>query len=384
MYCKIEESSGNAPQKVYYDKYGKELRSLSYGLTGDAIYVDTHYDLGDRVSEVSNPYFAGGSALWTTYDYDSYSRIEETQSPDGNITGYSYNQRQTTVTTETVSGDMSTTTKTNSMGEVTESTDNDNNKVLTTYYASGLPKQISVDGAQFATTLTYDVYGNRTTITDPDAGTINSEYNALGYLITSTDNGGNVTTNTYDKSGRLLTSVLDNVTTTYTYDSQIIGQISSVTNGNSSITYDYDDLGRLESQEETLVETGGNKTVTQSFTYDEYGRIETKAWSEGYGITFDYNNYGHLYRIRDANYTLWNATAQNAIGQFTVYNQGSYNTSVTYNTYRELNQMLTPGVRNMEYSFNRLGNLVSREDNLSGQKEIFSSNLAHGQAAVNM
>jgi len=89
-------------------------------------------------------------------------------------------------------------------------------------------------------------------------------------------------------------------------------------------------------------------------------------------------------RIRDANYTLWNATAQDAYGQFTAYNQGTYNTSVTYNTYRELNQMLTPGVRNMEYSFNRLGNLVSREDNLSGQKEIFSSNLAHGQAAVNM
>ncbi len=63
MYCRIEESSGNAPHKIYYDKYWKELRSLSYGLTGNAIYIDTHYDLSDRVSEVSNPYFAGGSAL---------------------------------------------------------------------------------------------------------------------------------------------------------------------------------------------------------------------------------------------------------------------------------------------------------------------------------
>ena len=371
MYCRIEESSGNAPQKAYYDKYGKELRVLSYGLTGEAIYIDTHYDLSDRVSEVSNPYFAGGSALWTTYAYDSYNRTNEIQTPDGNTTGYAYSPRQTTVTTETTSGDRSSTTKTNSLGEIIESTDNGNNTVLTTYYASGLPKQISVDGAQFSTTLTYDVYGNRTTITDPDAGTVASEYNALGYLITSTDNDGNVTTNTYDKSGRVLTSVLDNVTTTYTYDSQIIGQISSVTNGNSSITYDYDDLGRLESQGETLVETGGNKTVTQSFTYDEYGRIETKAWSGGYGITFDYNNYGHLYRIRDENYTLWNATAQNAYGQYTAYNQGSHNTGVTYTPYGELNQMVTPGVRNMEYSFNRLGNLVLRKDNLSNQKEVF-------------
>jgi RHS repeat-associated protein len=371
MYCKIEESSGNAPQKIYYDKYGKELRLLSYGLTGDAIYVDTHYDLSDRVSEVSMPYFAGGSPLWTTYAYDSHNRLDEIQTPDGNTSGYAYSPRQTTVTTVTTSGNRSSTTKTNSLGEVIESTDNGDNTVLTSYYASGLPRQISVDGAPFATTLTYDIYGNRTSISDPDAGTITSEYNALGNLITSTDNDGNVTTNTYDKSGRLLTSVLDNVTTTYTYDSQIIGQLSSVVNGYSSIAYDYDNLGRLESQEETLVETGGNKSVTQSFTYDEYGRLETKVWSGGYGVTFDYNNYGHLYRIRDENYTLWNATAQNAYGQYTAYNQGSHSTNVTYNTYGELNQMITPGVRNMEYSFNRLGNLVLRKDNLSNQKEVF-------------
>lgn len=371
MYCKIEESSGNAPQKVYYDKYGKELRSLAYGLTGNAIYVDTHYDLNDRVSEASMPYFEGGSALWTIYGYDSYNRIDEVQAPDGNTTNYSYSPREKTVTTETTSGNRSTTTKTNSLGEVIESTDNGNNTVLTTYYASGLPQQISVAGAPFATTITYDIYGNRTSISDPDAGTITSEYNALGYLITQTDNSGNVTTNTYDKSGRVLTSVQDTLTTTYTYDSQIIGQISSVSNGSSIVAYDYDDLGRLESQVETLVESGGNKSFIQSFTYDEYGSLKTKTWSGGYGITFDYNNYGYLYRIRDDNYTLWNATAQNANGQYTAYNQGSLNTSVTYNAFGELDQMLTPGVRNMDYNFNPLGNLSSREDMLSNQKEVF-------------
>ena len=371
MYIRIQESSGNAPQKVYYDKYGKELRSLTYGLTGNAIYVDTNYDPSDRMSEASMPYFAGGSALWTTYDYDSYNRIVEVQTPDGNTTSYAYSPGQTTVTTETTSGDQSTTTKTNSLGEVIESTDNGNNTVIKTYYASGLPKQISLAGAPFATTIIYDIYGNRTSLSDPDAGTITSEYNALGYLITQTDNSGNLTTNTYDKSGRLLTTVQDTVTTTYTYDSQIIGQISSADNGYSSVTYDYDDLGRLDSQEETLVEIGGNKSFTKSFTYDDYGRLKTKTWSGGYGITFDYNNYGYLYRIRDENYTLWNGTAQNAYGQYTAYNQGSHNTSVTYNAFGELNQMLTSGVRNMDYSFNRLRNLSSREDLISNQKEIF-------------
>ncbi len=259
------------------------------------------------------------------------------------------------------------------MGETVSSTDNDGNTVVTTYYASGLPKTIGVSGTDMITSLEYDIYGNRTSITDPNAGTVSTEYDLFGKPTRQEDAEENVTVNTYDIAGRLLTSTLDGTTTTYSYDGQFIGNIDSISTGSSKIYYFYDTLGRLTSSTETLAEPGTDKTVTVAYAYDSYGRTTSKTWSTDYGIVYGYNMYGYMDEITDTrSNTLWEAGSQNALGQYTSVNLGDYNTVYVYNGYGEIQRMFNDRIRDMAYSFDRLGNLSYREDYLTGQKETFS------------
>lgn len=63
-----------------------------------------------------------------------------------------------------------------------------------TYYSNGLPASTEADGA--VVTMEYDVAGNRTLISDPDAGDVSSTYSADGLLLSRTDARGVTTTNT--------------------------------------------------------------------------------------------------------------------------------------------------------------------------------------------
>jgi RHS repeat-associated protein len=378
-----KKQSGVAPEIVFYDKYGKDLRSVTTGFTGETIYTDKEYDTADRLLQESLPYISSGTALWKVNAYDSYGRISSITDPDGSVLSYSYGQRQTSTTLTMNSSSQITTKKFNSMGEAIESIDNGGNSVYTKYYASGLPKEIQVEGQSQKTSFTYDIYGNRTLISDPDAGDISSVYNALGYLVSQTDNKNNTSSFTYDKSGRTLTKTIGGVQTSYIYDTQFKGAVSSVANSTNSISNAYDNLGRLSSQTETFTNSGVNKTLTTSYTYDSYGRTLTKAWSTGYNLTYEYNSYGDLSKISNGNTVIWNGTGQNALGQFTGYSQGAYSTTVAYNSYGDLSQVTTSGVRNMKYVFDNFKNLSSREDLLSNQKEIFAYDNLNRLSAVN-
>ena len=373
-YYVIKQTSGNAPVTVYFDKYGKELRTLSMGLTGSAIYSDKLYDSSDRLWKVSLPYLKTNSPLWRVYSYDNYNRPIGENSPDGRFKTYSYAPREYTVEEGLGTNSQSTTKRTNSIGETIESEDNQGNTVLTKYFASGLPKEVQIAGESYKTRFHYDIYGNRDTIYDPSAGTVISNYNALGYLLSQKDKKNNITSFTYDLAGRVITRTINSApTTTYTYDTGIKGAVYGVTDGYNSTSYNYDNLsGRLLSQTETIAESSGNKSLTLAYTYDLFGRMETKSWSTGYQITNKYNDYGYQVKITDASRTLWEATSENVLGQITGYTQGAYSTSVSYNSYGDLESMVTSGVRNISYGFDNFKNLQYRQDNLTSQKEVYS------------
>ncbi|HEX2920399.1 MAG TPA: RHS repeat-associated core domain-containing protein [Bacteroidales bacterium] len=373
-YYSVKQASGSAPVTTYYDKFGKVLRTSTIGLTGNIVNQDKLYDFAQRPWRESLPYFSGSTPLWNTTEYDAYNRVSSLQNADGSFATYSYGVREVSVTSGKTGHTQKTSKKTNSLGETIESIDNGLNKVITRYYASGLPKEMQIDGSTFKTQFTYDIYGNRDTINDPDAGKIVNVYTALGNLKSTKDNKNQVTTYEYDLAGRVTSEQINGVSTVYAYDQSLLGVTNSVNynNGSNTIYFNYDSgTGQLLSQTETTQQNGVSKALTTWYTYDAFGRMKNQNWSTGYQVSKTYNDKGYLTKISDSGHTLWEATAENALGQITSFNQGSYNTSVAYNEFGDLQGMSTAGVRNMSYGFDDLKNLNFRFDNLTNQKEVF-------------
>jgi len=376
LYYAYEQSSGNPPVLVFYDKFGRKLRTISTVFAGEEIYQDIKYDTKGRIDKQSQPYHPNGDTCWTTYQYDNLNRISREDYPDERFTEYDYDVRTTT----TISGRGSDTRQSeqtvNGLGEVTISMDNADNTVETKYYASGLPKEKKVGGSH-STMLSYDIYGNRDTISDPDAGTMASQYNVFGELISQTDALGNKTAYTYDNLGRILTEkqyapgdVLKN-TKTYVYDTRLTGALSTVTQDSAqhSIEYYYDDngFGRLV----RTVETYDGLTIENKFTHDAYGRLVTREYPSGFKVYNSYNVNGYLKSIKGNNKTLWECLAMNPLGQITSHKQGSYTSQTGYDAYGELQSQSYANGRGMNYGFDNKGNMSYREDIHKNLKETF-------------
>jgi len=376
LYYSYTQSSGNPPAFIFYDKFGRELRSVSTGFDGEEIYQDTKYDNRSRIYRQSQPYNPTGDKYWTVFQYDTLNRVSREDYPDERFTEYDYDVRTTTTTNGRGSDTRQSVQTVNGLGEVTISTDNADNTVETTYYSSGLPKEKKVGGSH-STLLSYDIYGNRDTISDPDAGNNASQYNVFGELVSQTDALGNKTIYTYDALGRILTEkqyapgdVLKN-SKTYVYDTRFTGALSTVTQDSAqhSMEYYYDDdgFGRLV----RMVETYDGLTIENKFTHDAYGRLVTREYPSGFKVSQSYNVNGYLKSIKGNNKTLWECLAINPLGQITSHKQGSYTSQTGYDAYGELQSQTFANGRGMNYGFDNKGNMSYREDIHKNLKETF-------------
>ncbi|MCK5137880.1 MAG: hypothetical protein KAR19_18990, partial [Bacteroidales bacterium] len=368
-------TSGSTPVLAFYDERGRILRSVATGFNDDAIYVDTEYDTKGRVSRKSMPYFSSDDTIWSTITYDSYGRVLTETSPDTSVTTYDYEYLETTVTTVKGSDTQEVRKKVNSLSETIESEDNLENIVHNTYLPDGkLDSTYTSNHSTTSTKFTYDAQGNRTSITDPDAGTITSLYDAFGQLLRQINAKDDTTTYLYDAVGRTtrLTDARGDIFYSYITDttSAAFGQVDSVYNSDHSLqelfTYD-SDLGRLL----TETRTGVNKTFTNTYTYDWFGRPMTRTYPSDFEIEYMYTSNGDLDQVRGNGLTLWRCSDVNALGQITSYSQGGNSTSVTYNMHGELNSVTTGTLMDMKYGFDDMGNLSSREDVNTLQKELF-------------
>ncbi|WP_158648321.1 FG-GAP-like repeat-containing protein, partial [Candidatus Symbiothrix dinenymphae] len=204
-YYSYAETSGQSPVIIWYDALGRELRSESYGLSKKKIWVDTEYNTKGQVYRVSEPYFDTGTKTWaSTYSYNIYGMIDSIVTPMG-TTNYAYLGFTTIVTTPT---DTKETTI-NAAGLVVSETTNEKT-VNFTHYASGLVKTATPEGdpkLNHELSMEYDLQGNRTKLTDPDAGTITSKYDGWGQLTEEKqkihDNSYVTTSYNYATSGLL-------------------------------------------------------------------------------------------------------------------------------------------------------------------------------------
>ena len=366
-FYEYTETSGESPVTVWYDPMERELGQKYYGLGGKEITSSKEYDTKGRLYRISEPYFSGETVTWaSTNYYDTYGRLQRSVTPLG-TTSYSYSG----LTTQVTAPNTTTVTVENALGETVSQTTN-GKKVSYTYYASGAVKTATPEGGA-PINMEYDLVGNRTKLTDPDAGVITTVYDAWGQLKSETQSihiGKSPVVTNYTYSKGLLSKVdRQGEITNYDYDSN--NRVSGIRmDGKHSQQFAYDRLDRVIKVVENIK---NEKTYTTETVYDAFGRIKKEIYPDGYAVNNSYDSYGNLISVTDSyDNKIWQGLSANARGQLIKSKQGNTEKTQLYDSRGLPSSITAAGIIIMAYTFNDKGNLTSRSDLLTGHKEDFT------------
>lgn len=313
----MTESNNTLTTTYVYDNWGRNVRivnadgtvsKVSYGWGNSDEYrfyslcqgtskpwVKTWYDERGRETRIQS-IERGEVSVTTDNHYNSKGLIVNTTKSIGNGTTivnsiYDLRDRLQTTTYNTgaytnyVYGDRSVTA-TDQSGRVTETeydawgntvstTDDLGNTVSYTYYSNGKPQSVTTEGA------------------DGSSSTVEMEYDAAGNRTSLDDPDAGLITHTWSADGKLLSSTdaRGNLTQN-TYDN--LGRLSTSTTGGITTTYNYGTSGFSKLRLDSISRQG----LTLSYTYDQYGRTSSVTRNYGDGTlfthTYSYDSYGRL------------------------------------------------------------------------------------------
>ena len=387
LYYTWERSSDGRQNLVFFHKTGTELRSVAYGIHGEPIITDKRYDSRGRLSAVSDPYKEGETPRWTIYGYDNLDRLESVTTPDTTVTSIVHDGFRTETTVTTPQGlTQESATVVNAMGWTVRCEDASGSHVVFDHYADGLMATATVnDNAAATVTATYDDARRKSTVTDPDYGTLTTVYDAYGRLKRSVSPrelaGQAETVNYYDGLDRVYrtTDGLENTRTDYDYNETGVlkGTLDEIRfkiqNGADiqRINYTYDALARPVQ----VTEQRTTGTYATTMAYDSQSRVIRLTYPSGMIVRYGYHH-GYLNSISDNDgRLLWKTNDINACGQLLEAELG--NGAVTRYTYdtimHRLNSIVTTkNLQHLTYNYDNFGNLASRKDNQKNLEETFT------------
>ena len=370
----VTKSGTNIPTTVtIYDALNREVRSKETRFDNNILKVDKVYDTYGDLTKESYPY-KSGSATYKQYSYDAYHRLTGS-SEAGKTTSYSYSGTSTTVS----DGTMSTTSTTDALGGVTSVTD----PAGTIYYTlngAGNPTTIYAPGGTngITTTIGYDGYERRTSISDPSHGTTTYTYHSTEGYLKSETNAKNQTTNyVCDYYGRVTRKTSPEFYTDYTYNNTLNKTTAETSSNGTSTTYSYDALGRLSSTRENAVDS---KWLQRDYTYSS-GRMSAIKYTSQNGVltteNYIYTN-GHLTSVKINGSTyIFTKGGENTQGLTSYVSSGNMSRSYGFTidglpTSRSVTASGSTR-QSIQYSFNgQTGNLETRSFPLVSKTENFS------------
>lgn len=213
--------------------------------------------------------------------------------------------------------------------------------------------------------MVYDIADRKIRATDPDLGTTTYAHNAFDELLSERNARGHVVRYAYDRLGRSTHRSETEGTTRWYYDAGrgARGQLYRVVGPKGhSETNSYDAYGRLAA---TIYSSPGASFVVRN-GYDGYGRLSLLTYPTGLRVRYNYNAYGYLTEARDAanNALYWRGNARNSQGDLSseTYGNGRVTSYSYHSQWHTLTRVYTPGVRDLRYAFDILGNLSARSD----------------------
>ncbi|KAF0203985.1 MAG: RHS repeat-associated core domain-containing [Bacteroidetes bacterium] len=366
---------------TFYDRQGKELRTVTQNIQGLKSYYDKAYDpYTNRLLYDYKPYYSTESReKFIEYVYDGSGRVSKMIYPEGFEEIYTYKGRLLKV--ENSQTKIFKETLVNALGKPEKISDPAGNTTFE-YDVVGRVIKTESNGAIYETK--YDEAGNQKELIDPDAGLITYLNNAFGEVIEKTDNKGNKFVYEFDQLGRPLFVDFNssNVLKFDYYESfseKGFGQVKTVFKEDGFISdftnYVYDDLGRLTIKTEKI----GRKTLVTSYAYNsENGMLDLLTYPAGFAVKYKYNSNGHLEQILRAsdNKMLWNGTEQNHRGQWVKHNTAVTNSTNFYDRYGFLERTLVENqkiLQDFRYQYSPVtGNMISRADLITSNKESFT------------
>ena len=412
-YYTKTSSTGKADITVYFDVLGRELCRLE-----DGYYVESKYNNKGQLVKISYPFknFYDRDTIWNYYTYDDLGRKKSEKTPFSHIS-YSYDNRKIT-TTDHLRNNIYLWKNYDVLGRIIEA--KDEGGIITYSYnietidSKKQYKTIITNGADGSnTSFISNLWGNRLSITDPNAGTITSSYNGFNELIQQIDARKDTTTYKYDVLGRvtekrfaaLSPTDIEPQTLSYTYDfsnanSKGIGKLYKIEiDSVESEILNYDSFSRLSTH---------TKIIDDNYHYFDYaynsnGQLLNLTYPEGFGIKYSYTPTGKLKDIRrsDDNTLIYEVNSRNKFQQPTNCTYGNnkidgISTKYTYNAYGLITQIQTnigawtqpyePGIEigrgiidkgsglilDYNYNYDNKGLMISRSENIVNKFEEFT------------
>ena len=381
--------------RVRSDSYMAEGYSVNrYGSIQDTVYNA----LGQTVYKSIAYLLQGGNPRWSSFEYDQLGRVTKETSPDGSggtaVLQTAYNGLQTVITNAL--GQIKTIFK-NAGGQTERIEDALGTPVQYTYDALGQLIQTNANGS--ITKLTYDLRGRKTGMQDPAMGRWDYAYNAFGELVWQQDSLSQVVTMQYDSLGRMRNRTEPDLTSNWYYDTRAdgtscgagIGKLCEATANNTyKRLHTYDAMGRPTSTSNVL-DNAAQPAVTSQVYDSVTGRLIEQTWPSGYKAVYEYTtagvnwSAGHLWRVRgmegSTQNALWQAMDKDPQGRLIRYLGGNgvvtlkdieQATGKTNSLKSTLTGQAEGNVLNHSYSYDKLGNLLTRSDANTGVSEGFS------------
>ena len=359
----------NWEYSVNHDYYSNGNLKQTYQQASGLEDWDTDYEYetnGIRLKKVTDPL-----RLETNYTYDTYGRLQKETDHRGNETTFTYDNMGR-LATQTEPGGFVTTTAynwgsdgvLNSEVYTITTSGNDGSQSKTWYDREG--KELRTDVKSFGGTIysntAYDSKGRlwkkyepATTTTIPSDYTL-YEYDTKNRLNKITTAGGKITNITF--SGNRVTETSEGLTSWKETNSQ--GLLTTASDFGGNLTYSYYPNGQVKS-----ISHPGGETKME---YDLAGN-QTKLNDPDAGITKYYHNaYGRITAQVNAqgDSTYYRYTSDGLLDYHTT---GSETTDYTYDTYKQLTNISSPGSVSRTYSYATTGvkgRLTGIAENIAG------------------
>jgi len=323
-------AAGQVSSKIT-DACGRTVSATDYG--GTLTYT---YNSQGNVTQVNR-----GSTVLILNEYDAYARQTKLTDINAGVTQYAYDAlwqmtseisplTQTTAFTYDLAGRLTqrvgpegTTTNeyfpsgsgasTNKLKKTTGFSGNLEEYTFDTYGRVGT-KKLTIDGIAYTTTYGYNTYNDVTSIAYPSGFTLNSAYDANGYLNTLKNGNNTVTifTNTGMNGLDQYTgySLGNGKSSTNTYYFGIPTRYFTTGTQDLNLNWNYSS-GNLTSRNDAI------KGKTETFTYDNLNRLLTGTVTGLSALTMTYASNGNINSKTDAGNYSYNISKINAVTSVT-------------------------------------------------------------------
>jgi RHS repeat-associated protein/uncharacterized repeat protein (TIGR01451 family) len=439
---------------TYYDGFGRVLQTKAEAdASGStARHVETSFDYtwrdavwhegiprfvdgsvavaGTAAPAYSSPNWAAASQYETTYTYDRLGRLSVTAAPNGAQVRQYYNvipdaqgrshtgvavideaNRQSIHQTDPFGRLIVAKQYTNSYAGGANWTDIAYAQVRYDYsVADQLVTVAGVDpdaGGPMPrpmTQISYDGFGQKASMTDPDMGAWSYGYDLAGNLLRQTDARNQRTCFYYDALNRLKGKTYSTGTTacladpgsytvSYSYDAGTNGKgrRTDMADPSGSTAWEYDVRGRVTKETKVISGAGGGTFVTQWTAYDAMDRVRSMVYPDGESVTFTYTAQGPIKTVYGSSTYYVGETLYSALGQATDRYLGStagvirqkftYLPSENYRLTALRSGTSASGYSNLQnlgYSYDAVGNVASIVDVAnSSQRQCYSYDALH-------